>query len=198
MQLTNRWAHRAARQTVPLCKPGFMLKIALPDDGEESASGQMGYRGGDNRASPALFASRKVRRHMCVLRVIGDPVIGHGPSSIKKKVGSCVARPKKEGRNSHDATTSASTVWTEVEGTVQYCLVMFPSVKFSCRITSCATIQIQLSKSPRAHPQQLVWPPTANIPRDIQGVDAKIDSQLNCGGKNEGLTVRCDCPPSML
>lgn len=63
-QLTHRWAHRAARQTVPLCKPGFMLKIALPDDGEESASGQMGYRGDDNRASPALFASRKVRRHM--------------------------------------------------------------------------------------------------------------------------------------
>ncbi|KAK3497614.1 uncharacterized protein B0T23DRAFT_402720 [Neurospora hispaniola] len=147
-KLVQSLVEEAEMAMIPLFKPGFMLKIALPDDGEESAS-----------ASPALFASRKVRRHMCVLRVIGDPVIGHGPSSIEKKVGSCVARPK--GRNSHDATTSAA-------------------------------------KSPRAHPQQLVWPPTANIPRDIQGFDAKIDSQLNCGGKNEGLTVRCDCPPSML
>ncbi|KAK3495520.1 hypothetical protein B0T13DRAFT_449049 [Neurospora crassa] len=150
-----------------------ILELHCRDDGEESASGQMGYRGSDNRASPALFASRKLRRHMCVLRAIGDPVIGHGSGSIEKKVGSCVARPK-------------------------VCFGFRRINIIYCRITSCATIQIQLSKVTSSTPTTASLAPNCKYPARHQGLDAKIDSQLNCGGKIEGLTVRCDCPPSML
>ncbi|KHE89865.1 hypothetical protein GE21DRAFT_1052469 [Neurospora crassa] len=74
----------------------------------------------------------------------------------------------------------------------RYSAILLGNIPVSCRITSCATIQIQLSKVTSSTPTTASLAPNCKYPARHQGLDAKIDSQLNCGGKNEGLTVRCD------